>query len=197
MPSELFLKDRTAEGTVRGSDEEQRRALDRMFAATYQELRRLASKVRSDDPRATLNPTALVNEAWFKLANYPALELKSKLDFKRLAAHAMRQLLIESARRRYADKRGGNLVFVTFDESLEYAPAGAKDLLALNTALDALAQLNPRQALMVEYRFFGGLEVPEIAEQLGVSEATVLRDWRAAKAWIAAELRSTQEKAER
>jgi RNA polymerase sigma factor (TIGR02999 family) len=195
MSSGLFSKDRSAERTVRGSDEQQRHALDQMFAATYQELRRLASKVRSDDPRATLNPTALVNEAWFKLANYPALELKSKLDFKRLAAHAMRQLLIESARRRDADKRGGNLVFVTFDESLEYAPACARDLLALDTALDALAQLNPRQALMVEYRFFGGLEAPEIAEQLGVSEATVLRDWRAAKAWIAAELRSTPEKA--
>lgn len=197
MSPELFWKDHTPKGTVRGSGEEQRHALDRMFAATYQELRRLASKVRSDDPRATLNPTALVNEAWFKLANYPALELTSKQDFKRLAAHAMRQLLIESARRRYAEKRGGNLAFVTFDESLEYTPAGARDLLALDAALDALAQLNPRQALMVEYRFFGGLQVPEIAEQLGVSEATVLRDWRAAKAWIAAELRSNLEKAGR
>lgn len=192
MSSEIFLKDRTTEGTERANDEEQRHALDQIFAATYQELRRLASKVRSDDPRATLNPTALVNEAWFKLANYPALELKSKLDFKRLAARAMRQLLIESARRRDADKRGGNLAFVTFDESLEYAPACARDLLALDTALDALAQLDPRQALMVEYRFFGGLEVPEIAEQLGVSEATVLRDWRAAKAWLGSELRSNR-----
>lgn len=197
MSSELLLKDHFAGGAARGHDEEQRQALDRIFTATYQELRRLASKVRSDDPRATLNPTALVNEAWFKLADYPALNLKSKLDFKRLAAHAMRQLLIESARRRYAEKRGGNLVFVTFDESVEYAPAGARDLLALDTALDALAQLNPRQALMIEYRFFGGLEVSEIAEKLGVSEATVLRDWRAAKAWIAAELRSNPEKADR
>ncbi len=190
MSSELFSKGRTTDGTERGSDEEQRHALGQIFAATYQELRRLASKIRSDDPRATLNPTALVNEAWVKLANYPALELRSKLDFKRLAARAMRQLLIESARRRDADKRGGNLVFVTFDESLEYAPACARDLIALDTALDALAQLDPRQALMVEYRFFGGMEVSEIAEQLGVSEATVLRDWRAAKAWLAAELRS-------
>ena len=186
MPSEIFLKHSTAKGEDTESNEEQRNALNEAFSATYQELRRLASKIRSDDPRATLNPTALVNEAWFKLADYPALELKSKLEFKRLAARAMRQLLIESARRRDADKRGGNLVFVTFDESLEYAPAYERDLLALDAALDALAQLNPRQALMVEYRFLGGLEVSELAEQLGVSIATVMRDWRAAKAWIAA-----------
>lgn len=190
MPSELFLKDPGAGITEGRSAEEQRRALDQVFAATYQELRRLASKIRSDDPRATLNPTALVNEAWFKLVDYPALELKSKLDFKRLAARAMRQLLIESARRRNADKRGGNQALVTFDESLEYAPACARDLLALDAALDAIAKVSPRQALMVEYRFFGGFEMSEIAAQLGVSEATVLRDWRAAKAWLAAELRS-------
>ncbi|OJV40090.1 MAG: hypothetical protein BGO25_09255 [Acidobacteriales bacterium 59-55] len=185
------MKDPAAGNTEGRSAEEQRRALDQVFAATYQELRRLASKIRSDDPCATLSPTALVNEAWFKLVDYPALDLKSKLDFKRLAAHAMRQLLIESARRRNADKRGGNQALVTFDESLEYAPACARDLLALDAALDALAELNSRQALMVEYRFFGGLEVSEIAGQLNVSEATVLRDWRAAKAWLASELRSS------
>jgi RNA polymerase sigma factor (TIGR02999 family) len=190
MSAELFLTDRTAGNMEGGSSEEQRRALDQLFAVTYQELRRLASKIRSDDPRATLNPTALVNEAWFKLAEYPALNLKSKLDFKRLAAHAMRQLLIESARRRNAGKRGRELLFITFDESLESAPACARDLIALNAALDSLAKASPRQALMVEYRFFGGLEMSEIAAQLGVSEATVLRDWRAAKAWLAAELQS-------
>ncbi|HZY71904.1 MAG TPA: ECF-type sigma factor [Edaphobacter sp.] len=190
MSPELFLTDRTTGIAERGDAEEQRRALNQLFAVTYQELRRLASKIQSDDPRATLNPTALVNEAWFKLAEYPALNLRSKLDFKRLAAHAMRQLLIESARRRNAGKRGRELLFVTFDESLEAAPACARDLIALDTALDALTKISPRQALMVEYRFFGGLETPEIAAQLGISEATVLRDWRAAKAWLAAELRS-------
>lgn len=189
MP-ESFLTDRTTGIAEGGSPEEQRRALDQIFAVTYHELRRLASKIRSDDPRATLNPTALVNEAWFKLADYPALQLKSKLDFKRLAARAMRELLIESARRRNASKRGRELVFVTFDESLQSVPACARDLMALDAALDALAKVSPRQALMVEYRFFGGLEMSEIAAELGVSEATVLRDWRAAKAWLAAELRS-------
>lgn len=190
MSPELFLTDQITGIVKGGSAEEQRRALDQVFAATYQELRRLAAKIRSDDPRATLNPTALVNEAWFKLADYPALNLKSKLDFKRLAARAMRELLIESARRRNASKRGRELVFVTFDESLKSAPACARDLIALDAALDAFAKVSPRQALMVEYRFFGGFEMSEIAAQLGVSEATVLRDWRAAKAWLAAELRS-------
>jgi RNA polymerase sigma factor (TIGR02999 family) len=190
MTPELFLTDHTTGNADEGSTEKHRRALDQIFAATYQELRRLASKIRSDDPRATLNPTALVNEAWFKLADYPALNLKSKLDFKRLAAHAMRELLIESARRRNTSKRGRELVFITFDESLESAPACARDLIALDAALEALAEVSPRQALMVECRFFGGFEMSEIAAQLGVSEATVLRDWRAAKAWLAAELRS-------
>jgi RNA polymerase sigma factor (TIGR02999 family) len=181
----------SGDGTgVGNGTEEQRRALNELFSSTYSELRRLASKVRQDDPRATLNPTALVNEAWVKLAGYPALTLKSKLEFKRIAARAMRQLLIESARRRHADKRGGSLAFVTFDESLEIAPNCAKDMLALDAALNTLAKVSSRQALMVEYRFFGGLEMTEIAEQLNISEATVLRDWRAAKAWLAAELQS-------
>jgi RNA polymerase sigma factor (TIGR02999 family) len=190
MSSEFFLKDfLSGDGSERSIDQ-QRRALDYIFASTYEELRRLASKIRQDDPRATLNPTALVNEAWFKLADYPVSTLQSKLDFKRIAARAMRQLLIESARRRHADKRGSNLAFVTFDESLEYVPSCAKDVLALDSALDELAKINPRQAMMVECRFFGGLEISEIANQLSVSEATVLRDWRAAKAWLAAELRT-------
>jgi RNA polymerase sigma factor (TIGR02999 family) len=190
MSSQFFLQDFVSRNGDGNSAEEQRRALDHIFASTYQELRRLASRIRRDDPNATLNPTALVNEAWFKLADYPALTLKSKLDFKRIAARAMRQLLVESARRRHAEKRGGNLALVTFDESLQYAPACAKDLLALDAALDELAKVSPRQAAMVECRFFGGLEAPEIAECLNVSEATVLRDWRAAKAWLAARLRA-------
>ncbi len=189
MPMEDFLDKSGPEFQGSRSAEEQRQLLNDIFAATYQELRRLASKIRMDDPRATLNPTALVNEAWFKLADYP-LPVKSKLEFKRIAANAMRQLLIESARRRNADKRGGGMAFVTFDESLGHAPTTARDLLVLDSALDAFAKISPRQAMMVECRFFGGLEISEIAEQLNVSEATVLRDWRAAKAWLSAELRS-------
>lgn len=189
MPPQFFL-DEFGPQSERGQDvEELGLEVNEVFASTYQELRRLASRIRMDDPRATLNPTALVNEAWFKLAGYPTA-LKSKLEFKRIAAHAMRQLLIESARRRNAEKRGGNLAFVTFDESLEHSPATAKDLLLLDDALKAFSRISPRQALLIEYRFFGGLEMAEIAEQLNISEATALRDWRAAKAWLAAELRT-------
>jgi RNA polymerase sigma factor (TIGR02999 family) len=102
----------------------------------------------------------------------------------------MRQLLVEAARRRNAEKRGaGADVTVMFDAAVQQAPATGKHLLALDAALDELAQMNERQALMVESRFFGGLDIPETAELLNVSEATVLRDWRAAKAWLAHELR--------
>jgi RNA polymerase sigma factor (TIGR02999 family) len=157
---------------------------------TYEELRRLASIVRKSDPSATLNPTALVNEAWIKLAHSPGFAFTSALHFKRIAARAMRQLLVEAARRRNAGKRGGGAeITVTFDPSVQEKPSGGEEVLALNRALDALAEMNPRQATMVESRFFGGLGIPETAELLSVSEATILRDWRAAKAWLAHELR--------
>lgn len=105
----------------------------------------------------------------------------------------MRELLIEAARRRNSKKRGGEepWIFVTLDESTDKAIACSDELLALNTALEDLARMNPRQAMMVETRFFGGLEVAEIASLLEVSEATSLRDWRAAKAWLAHEISRT------
>ena len=167
-----------------------RQALDHLFSITYEELRRLASSVRRGDPCATLSPTALVNEAWLKLAGSPQIAATSRLHLKRIAARAMRQLLVEAARRRHADKRnGGAEITVTFDESLGREPTGSRDLLALNSALDELARMNPRQAVMVESRFFGGLDIPETASLLNISEATVQRDWRAARAWLAEELR--------
>jgi RNA polymerase sigma factor (TIGR02999 family) len=168
-----------------------RRALDDLFSVAYEELRRLAATVRRQDPAATLSPTALVNEAWLKLADSPAVARTSPLHFKRIAARAMRQVLVESARRRNADKRGGGAAVVTFDDAMSAASSltTADDVLGLDAALEALALIEPRQALMVESRFFGGLDVAETAELLGVSEATVLRDWRAAKAWLSRELR--------
>lgn len=160
-----------------------------LFSATYEELRRLASTIRRGDPSATLNPTALVNEAWIKLAKSSKIAVASRLHFKRIAARAMRQLLVEAARRRNAEKRnGGREITVLFDGSLREKPCCAKDVLALNKALDTLEEMSPRQAVMVESRFFGGLDIPETAALLKISEATVLRDWRAAKAWLAHEL---------
>lgn len=167
-----------------------RQVLDHLFSVTYEELRRLASTVRRGDPSATLNPTALVNEAWIKLASSPRFPTTSRLHFKRIAARAMRQLLIEAARRRHARKRGGGAeVTVAFDAAEQQSATTEKDLLALDSALEELGRINPRQAMMVESRFFGGLDVAETASLLEVSEATVLRDWRAAKAWLAHELR--------
>ena len=176
-------------------------ALDRLFSLTYEELRRLASAVRRGDPSATLTPTALVNEAWVKLASSPPIAPLSRSHFKRIAARAMRQVLVEAARRRRSLKRGAGGPLVTFDESVASGPAGAagsggtsraSDLLALDMALEELARVSPRQAMMVEGRFFGGLEVGEIAGLLDISEATVLRDWRAARAWLGRELRRSR-----
>jgi RNA polymerase sigma factor (TIGR02999 family) len=167
-----------------------RQVLDQLFSVTYEELRRLASSVRRGDPSATLSPTALVNEVWLKLAKSPDVGATSRLHFKRIAARAMRQLLVEAARRRNSGKRGGGAkITVTFDSEFQQKPSGEDELLALNTALEELARMNPRQAMMVESRFFGGLDLPETAALLHVSEATVLRDWRAAKAWLTHELR--------
>lgn len=169
--------------------ESDRRALDAVFSDAYEELRRLASSVRASDPNATLTPTTLVNEAWLKLARTPHVAKTSRLHFKRIAARAMRQVLVEAARRRQAEKRGGGAAFVTFDESLGEEQTAADDLLALDEALDELARLSPRQGMLVEARFFGGLDLRETAELLSVSEATIVRDWRAARAWLATELR--------
>jgi RNA polymerase sigma factor (TIGR02999 family) len=169
----------------------ERQALDQLFSLAYEELRRLASSVKRGDPSNTLSPTALVNEAWLKLAKQPGIAATSRLHFKRIAARAMRQLLVEAARRRNAHKRGGQgeAIFVSFDDSLDRAATRQESLLALDTGLTELACLDPRQAQIVESRFFGGLEISEISGLLGVSEATVLRDWRAAKAWLGQALR--------
>ena len=148
-----------------------RRALDHLFSVTYEELRRLASSVRRSDANASLSPTTLVNEAWLKLRNSPRLAGVSRLHFTRIAARAMRQVLIEAARRRNAQKRGGGLRVVTLDDdAADQTSSAADELLGLDAALEELARLQPRQALVVETRFFGGLDVAASAELLGVSD---------------------------
>lgn len=170
-----------------------RQTLDSLFSVTYEELRRLATRVRRRDWNSQLSPTTLVNEAWIKLAASPAFRSMSPLHFKRIAARAMRQVLVEAARRRHAAKRGGDdAVFVTFDDAIDHSPYVTVDLLALDTALDDLGRVNPRQAAMVESRYFGGLDVAEAAALLDVSEATIQRDWRVAKAWLAAQIVRTR-----
>lgn len=164
--------------------------LDQLFSATYEELRRLASQVRTGDPQETLNPTALVNEAYLKLAGSPGFQVESPLHFRRIAARAMRQVLVEAARTRSAQKRGGGKPVVTLDEQIEASITMSADVVALDDALDSLATVAPRQAQVVELRYFGGLDLEETAAALDISATTVSRDWRAAKAWLAHEVRS-------
>lgn len=167
-----------------------RDALDELFSVSYGELRRLAASVKRSDGSITINPTALVNEAWLKLSRSPQFVAVSHLHFTRIAARAMRQVLIEAARRRQSVKRGGSeALMVALDEASGQQVTADEEMLALDAALDALAQIHPRQAAMVEMRFFGGLQEREIATLLGISEATVLRDWRAARAFLSLELR--------
>jgi RNA polymerase sigma factor (TIGR02999 family) len=169
----------------------QRGALDDLFSVAYEELRRIAASVRRSDANATVSPSTLVNAAWLRLANSPRIAAQSELHFKRIAVQAMRRILVEAARRRRAHKRGGGgaIQFVPFDDSVSTPISCDADLLALDAALEDLVRLNPRQAALIEIRFFGGLEVAEISEMLGISPATVDRDWRAAKAWLASEIR--------
>jgi len=168
-------------------------SVDDLFDLAYEELRRIASGVRRSHASATLNPTALVHEAWIKLAGSSSPAPESRRHLRRVAARAMRQVLVDAARRRGAEKRGAGAIRVTFEESLEPGKDGtvasAEEVLALDRALGELARIAPRQAAMVEGRFFGGLDVAETADLLGISEATVMRDWRAARAWLGRRLR--------
>lgn len=166
-----------------------RSELDDLFSATYEELRNLAAAVGRDDPGATLNPTALVNEAYARLARSRPFRADSELHFKRIAARAMRQILVEAARRRSAHKRVDRRLMVTLDERVDGASEASAEVLALDDALTGLNEMEPRQAQVVELRFFGGLELSEVAELLEISSATVSRDWRAARAWLASEIR--------
>lgn len=166
-----------------------REHLDQVFSAAYEELRRLAGVLARHERSQTLNPTALVHEAWIKLSRSPQVAAHAPVHFRRIAARAMRQVLVDAARRRLAAKRGGeDVVFVTFDDASESAAASAGDLVVMDGALERLALLDRRQAQVVECRFFAGLDSAETAEALGISLATVDRDWRAARAWLAAEV---------
>lgn len=169
------------------------RAVDDLFTAAYDELRRLARNVRRDNPSATLNPTALVNEAWLKLISSGEFAPGSDAHIKGVAARAMRQVLVDAARRRQASKRGGNEPLIAFDESLAGDRSLGREVLALNDALEELEQIAPRQAKVVEYRYFGGYSVPETAELLGVCEGTVTRDWKVAQAWLKGRIRRSGE----
>jgi len=165
-------------------------ALDEVFTRVYDELHRLAHHVRRDRAGATLDTTALVHEAYLKLATaMPAMN--DRRHFLAVAARAMRQVLVNAARDANAQKRGGDVELVTLsDADAAFArTVRPEELLALDDALERLAKLDARQAAIVECRFFAGLDVEETAEILGISAPTVGRDWRAARAWLGRELR--------
>ncbi len=168
-----------------------RESFDEQFSLVYEELRRLAASVLRSEQDGRVTPTTLVHEAWIKLARSPEVAETSPLHFRRIAGRAMRQVLVEAARRRNATRRGSGEAMVTFDELAPGmgAIADPKDILALDGALDQLSRISERQAKLVEGRFFGGLEMGELAELFEVSEATVAREWRSARAWLALEIR--------
>ena len=164
-------------------------AFDALYDGVYDELRRLAHVVRGGRAGATLNTTALVHEAYLHLLPSQDLSWQDRAHFFGVAARAMRQVLVQAARRRMAEKRGGGAVQVTFDERLHEAPIRLDEILTLDEALTRLEALDPRQARIVESRFFAGLSVEETAQALGIGTATVKRDWRAARAFLPQALR--------
>ncbi len=169
-----------------------RPSLDTLLPLVYQELRRLAAGyLRRERPGQTLQPTALVHEAYLRLMKDRPDRWQNRAHFCAIAAHSMRQILIERARARGAAKRGGARQRITLDEGLAKNVGRSIDLLALDEALQRLARLDPEQARLVELRFFGGLTVEETAEAMEISPATVKRHWTVAKAWLARELEGT------
>jgi RNA polymerase sigma-70 factor (ECF subfamily) len=164
-------------------------ALDALTPLVYAELRRLAdSYLRSESPGHTLQPTALVHEAYLRLVDRNAPDWQNRSHFYGVAAHLMRQILVDHARTRQAVKRGGQAIQVSLEEDLVVSRERDADLVALDEALERLAALEPRKAQVVELRFFGGLSIEEIAKLLDVSDVTVRRDWQFAKAWLLRQL---------
>jgi RNA polymerase sigma factor (TIGR02999 family) len=163
---------------------------DKLFTLVYEELRRLAAVVKRSARGHTLNPTALVNEAWIKMASSPGTKFEDALHFKRVAARAMRQILVDSARRKVAKKRGGEdaACVVTFNEEVAWSASSPIGMIALNEALEELARKSPRQAEVAVLRIFQDMEMGEIATVLKISEITVLRDWKVIRAWLSVQL---------
>ena len=164
------------------------KALDRLTAVVYEELRRLAHYyMQGERPGHMLQTTALVNEAWMRLAHYKRMQWQDRAHFFAVAAQAMRRILVDHARS-HNIKRGAGVQHVALDDVAVVSGDRTGDLVALDDALNELARLDPRKAQIIEMRFFGGLSVEEAAEALQVSAATVRREWSIAKFWLYREL---------
>jgi RNA polymerase sigma-70 factor, ECF subfamily len=166
-----------------------RSGADRLFSLLYGALRDLASRyLKGEKPDHTLSPTDLVHEAYMKLVDQTKVEWRGKTHFLAIGAQAMRRILVDHARYKHRAKRGGGRIRIQLNEQVALSPQKDEDLLALDEALVKLAEVDPRQAAIVELRFFGGLNVAEVAEVLGVSKRTVENEWTAVRAWLRREL---------
>jgi len=161
-------------------------------ASVYAELRRMAaSYLRRERSGHTLQPTALVHEAYLRLQQQRDVQWHNKSHFFGVAAPMMRRILVDYSRRRQAAKRGGSVESVPFEQAVLPAIQRSADVIALDEALDALAARDPQQAKIVELRFFSGLSIEETADVIGISPSTVKREWNVAKAWLAREINAT------
>ena len=166
-------------------------AMDKLLPIVYDELRRLAHKqLFNERADHTFNTTDLVHEAYLKLVKLDRIRWQNRAHFFAIAAQAMRNILVNYAVKRKAQKRGGGREKISLDEGLMMSDQRAESVLALDEALTRLEALSPRQHHIVSYRFFGGLSIEETAEVLGISPATVKRDWNIARAWLNRELRT-------
>lgn len=173
--------------TLKDGDREA--AAAKLMPLVYDEFRALAARhLRRERKDHTLQPTALVHEAYLRLIDQTRVNWQGRTHFFAVGAQAIRRILVDHARQRKRQKRGGGAGRVRLDEDLALAPQREEELLALDEALKKLAQLDPRQAQVVEMRFFGGLSVAEVASVLGVSKRTVEGDWTMARAWLFREL---------
>ncbi|HEY6341669.1 MAG TPA: sigma-70 family RNA polymerase sigma factor [Bryobacteraceae bacterium] len=167
-----------------------REAASQLIPLIYNEMRRMAGAyMQRERPGHTLQATALVHEAYMRLAGGQPGPWQNRAHFFAVAAHVMRQVLVDHARRRHSGKRGGgNAQKVDIDAEVLIGAENTEDVIALDEALDRLAKLDPRQSRLVELRFFAGLDVEQLAEVMDVSPTTIKREWRSAKAWLHGEL---------
>jgi RNA polymerase sigma factor (TIGR02999 family) len=164
-------------------------AFERLAPLVYEELRRIAKRhMRREQPGHTLQTTAVVNEAFLRLIQGARVDWCDRVHFFAVSAQIMRRILVDAARARMREKRGGLSPDVNLDEAIDATPARAAALVALDEALDELSVFDPRKARVVELRYFGGLSVEETAEALSISAQSVMRDWKLAKAWLARNL---------
>jgi RNA polymerase sigma factor (TIGR02999 family) len=164
-------------------------ALDRLTPAVYKELLRMArAYMRRENPDNSLQATALVHEAYLKLVDARVAQWQDRAHFFAICARLMRRILVDAARARAADKRGGAAVRVEINESIDGMPLQHGQMIRLDDAMEALARFDARKAQVVELRFFGGLSVQETAEVLKISDQSVMRDWKLARSWLAREL---------